>query len=108
MKKDNRYVEPNMSISRITAKGQITNLSNGFELKGGAFFSIYVRPKTLTTLERDAIISCQLYGDNQCSDVPVPLFAWCELCITKIAPSSTLLNSYDIYWGAGIVDYRTN
>lgn len=101
MKKPYNFVPEQMFVSRITSKGQITNLSKGFKLASGMPFSVYVRPKTLTTLERDMMLNCMLYNDNECSPVPVGLFQWVELEIEEIAPSDTLLESYDIWWGCG-------
>lgn len=95
------YVGEQMFVSRISAKGKITNLTNGFRLKGGVPFSVYVRPKNLSTMERDILLSCKLYQEDTYSDVPVSLFSWVELVITSIAPNATLLNGYDIYWGSG-------
>lgn len=90
-----------MSVSRIVAKGQVESLANGFHLKGYKPFSVYIRPKTLTTLERDVLLNCKLYKEALHSPVPVPLFTWVELCIISIAPDAELLKGYDIYWGAG-------
>ena len=98
--KDN-YVSETMFVSRIVAKGKIENLNNGFKLKDGATFSIYVRPKTLTTLERDMLLNCKLYKEDEFSACPINLFTWVELVITEIAPNTELLNSYDMYWGSG-------
>lgn len=98
---NNSYVSPEMSAGRIVSKGKITDLTNGFRLKERKPFSVYIRPKTLTTLERDVMLNCKLYAEEEFSEVPVSLFSWVELCIVEIAPSAELLNSYVIYWGAG-------
>lgn len=95
------YVTEQMFVSRITSKGKVESLAGGFRLKDGAPFSVYVRPKSLTTLERDMLLDCRLYCEEQSSTVPVPLFTWVELEVVEIAPSDTLLESYDIWWGAG-------
>lgn len=100
-KYNNNYVSPEMSAGRIVSKGKITDLSKGFRLKEYKPFSVYVRPKTLSTLERDVVLNCKLYAEEEFGDVPVTLFSWVELCIIEIAPSDELLNGYDIYWGAG-------
>ena len=100
-KYNNNYVSPEMSAGRIVSKGKITDLSKGFRLKEHKPFSVYVRPKTLSTLERDVVLKCKLYAEEEFGDVPVTLFSWVELCIIEIAPSDELLNGYDIYWGAG-------
>lgn len=101
-KVNNNYVSPEMSAGRIVSKGKISDLSKGFRLKDGKPFSVYVRPKTLSTLERDVMLNCKLYAEEEFGDVPVTLFSWVELCIVEIAPSTELLNGYDIYWGAGM------
>lgn len=90
-----------MSAGRIVSKGKISDLTNGFRLAERKPFSVYVRPKTLSTLERDVIINCKLYSEKEFGEVPVPLFGWVELCIIEIAPDTELLKGYDIYWGAG-------
>lgn len=94
-------VTDEMFVSRITSKGKVESLANGFKLQDGQPFSVYIRPKTLTTLERDVLLDCRLYCEEQSSPVPVPLFTWVELEVLEIAPSEKLLESYDIYWGAG-------
>lgn len=100
-KVNNNYISPEMSAGRIVSKGKISDLSKGFRLKESRPFSVYVRPQTLSTLERDVMLNCKLYAEEEFSEVPVTLFSWVELCIIEIAPSAELLNSYDIYWGAG-------
>ena len=101
MGKNNNYVSESMFVSRIVSKGRIESLTNGFKLKDEAPFSVYVRPKTVTTLERDVLINCKLYKEDEFSECPISLFAWVELVVIEIAPSDTLLEKYDIYWGSG-------
>lgn len=101
-KVNNNYISPEMSAGRIVSKGKISSLSNGFRLKESKPFSVYVRPKTLSTMERDVLLNCKLYAEEEFSEVPVPLFGWVELCIVEIAPNAELLNNFDIYWGAGL------
>lgn len=98
---NNHYVSEAMFASRITAKGKITSLTEGFKLKGGVPFSLYVRPKTLTTMERDVLLDCRLLKDEASAPVPVSLFGWNELAITEIAPNALPLDSYDMWWGSG-------
>ncbi len=98
---NNNHISPEMSAGRIVSKGKIGSLSNGFRLKESKPFSVYVRPKTLTTMERDVLLNCKLYAEEEFCEVPVNLFGWVELCIVEIAPSEELLKGYDIYWGAG-------
>lgn len=98
---NNNYISPEMSAGRIVSKGKISSLSKGFRLKENKPFSVYVRPKTLSTMERDVLLNCKLYAEEEFSEVPVTLYGWVELCIVEIAPNEELLNGYDIYWGAG-------
>lgn len=101
-KADKKYVSEQVFSSRITAKGKVTSLTGGFKLKDEQPFSVYVRPKTLTTLERDVVISARLYKEEECSDVPVTLFGWQPLMICELAASNAaLLATYDIYYGCG-------
>lgn len=58
-KVNNNYISPEMSAGRIVSKGKISDLSKGFRLKESRPFSVYVRPKTLSTLERDVIAQLQ-------------------------------------------------
>jgi hypothetical protein len=101
MSKNSNYVSESMFVSRIVSKGKIIDLTNGFKLKENAPFSVYVRPKTLTTLERDMLLNCKLYKEDTFSEAPVPLFTWVELFIIEIAPDALNLDSYDIYYGSG-------
>lgn len=101
MGKNNNYVSESMFVSRIVSKGRIESLANGFKLKDGAPFSVYVRPKTITSLDRDVLINCKLYKEDEFSECPVSLFTWVELVVIELAPSETLLESYDVYWGSG-------
>jgi hypothetical protein len=101
MSKNKNYVSEAMFVSRIVSKGKITDLSSGFKLKDNAPFSVYVRPKTLTTLERDTLLNCKLYKEDDFGECPVPLFTWVELVVIEIAPGAVDLNSYDIYYGSG-------
>ena len=101
MSKESNYVTETMFVSRITCKGKVESLEHGFRLKDEQPFSVYIRPKTLTTMERDVLLNCKLYKEDAASEVPVPLFGWVELEVVEIAPSASLLSNYDIYWGAG-------
>ena len=38
---------------------------------------------------------------DEFSECPVSLFTWVELVVIELAPSDTLLENYDIYWGSG-------
>lgn len=101
MSKESNYVTETMFVSRITCKGKVESLEHGFRLKDEQPFSVYIRPKTLTTMERDVLLNYKLYKEDAASEVPVPLFGWVELEVVEIAPSASLLSNYDIYWGAG-------
>lgn len=84
---------------RILSKGQITDLTNGFDLKGVPF-SIYVRKKAVS-LDTDLLVSCQLICDNGFGEFPVPVSDWTPAAIVKLAPGAIALSEYDVYWGAG-------
>lgn len=88
-----------MQFLRILTHGQITDLSNGFDLDGQPF-SIYVRPKSTVT-NTDTTVSVQCFCDDAPSAMPVPFNDWTPACIKKIAANAISLSSYDVYWGAG-------
>lgn len=85
---------------RILSKGQITDLSNGFDL-GGKLFSVYVRKKTITEATTDVLLNCKLICDENFGVIPVPVGDWTPAAIVKIAPNAIDLQNYEIYWGAG-------
>lgn len=85
---------------RILSKGQVTDLSNGFDL-GGKMFSVYVRKKTIAGMDADVLLNCKLICDTSFGVIPVPVGDWTPAAIVKIAPNAIDLQSYEIYWGAG-------
>jgi hypothetical protein len=92
-------MDTTMSSLRILSKGQITDLSNGFDLKGIPF-SIYVRKKALP-FGIDLLINCKLIHDKERGDFPVPVGDWTPAAIVKLSPGTISLDDYDVYWGAG-------
>lgn len=84
---------------RILSKGQITDLSKGFDL-GGVPFSVYCRKKTVS-METDLIVNCKLLADSSFGNMPVPVGDWTPAEIVKLAPGTISLDAYDVYWGAG-------
>lgn len=92
-------METVMYSLRILSKGQITDLSQGFNL-GGVPFSVFVRPKEVS-MEANTLVKCQLICDKTESDFPVPIGDWTPGAIVKISPNGISLDDYDVYWGAG-------
>jgi hypothetical protein len=88
-----------MYSQRILSKGQVTDLTKGFDLNGVPF-SIYVRKKAVS-LETDLMVGCKLICDNEFGEFPVPVGDWTPAAIVKIAPGAIALSEYDVYWGAG-------
>lgn len=84
---------------RILSKGQISDLTKGFNL-GGVPFSVFVRPKK-PTMETNVLLGCKLICDNGVSNFPVPIGDWTPGAITDIAPAAIDLSEYEVYWGAG-------
>lgn len=104
MKKDtsNNYVSEQVFSSRIVSHGRIENLTDGFRLKDEQPFSLYIRPKSVTTVTTDVLVNARLYKDSQCSPVPVSVYCWQELMVVELdASNDALLETYEIYWGAG-------
>ncbi|KAA6314845.1 hypothetical protein EZS27_034606 [termite gut metagenome] len=89
-----------MRTGKISAKGQITDLSQNFKLKNGIPFSLYLRPKTAID-EADRIIHCRLYQESETSPVPVGFSDWQPLAIMELAADTALLDECDVFWGAG-------
>lgn len=94
------YTSEFMSGGRILSKGQITDLSKGFELPGKLPFSMYVRPKVASD-DLDTVIDVVCYQEEQSSSAPFSLQEWSPLAVITITPNNELLNEYDIWWGAG-------
>jgi hypothetical protein len=89
-----------MYSNRILSKGVITDLSNGFSL-GGIPFSVYLRKKTISNLNNDALLNCRLICDKDYCNSPVPIGDWSPEAIVSIAPDAIDLDEYELYWGAG-------
>lgn len=93
-------METTMYSLRILSKGQITDLSDGFSL-GGVPFSVFVRPKSLPSMETSVVIGCRLICDRSEGGFPVPLGDWTPGVIAAISPDAIDLAEYDVFWGAG-------
>jgi len=93
------YISEFMNGGRIVAHGQITDLSQGFKLAGGALFSVYARPRNAVGI--DTVLSVRCYQDSDFSDAPVVFNDWSPLAIQEIAPNAEILNDIDLYWGSG-------
>ena len=63
------YISEFMNGGRIVAHGQITDLSEGFKLAGGALFSVYARPRNAVGV--DTVLSVRCYQDEDFSDAPL-------------------------------------
>lgn len=82
---------------RVLSHGQITDLSQGFDL-GGKPFSVFVRPKKVT-MEANVLLNCKCICDKEASDLPVPIGDWTPAAIASISPNAISLSEYDVYWG---------
>lgn len=91
-----------MYTSRIISHGKITDLSIDFSLTADIPFSIFIIPKSeLAMLEATKVISVKLYQEATHSDCPFAVGSWNETSIVSIEANETLLDNYDVYWGAG-------
>lgn len=88
-----------MTDTRLCAKGQITDLTNGFRLPNGTPFSIYLRSKT-GVVENDTLVQCRLICDKKAGDFPVPVGDWTPGKIVELPPNAIDTAKYEIYWGA--------
>lgn len=89
-----------MKSTRILSHGKIENISNGFKLSNGSYFSVYVRPKN-DNLGADVLLNCKCICDKETSEIPIQLNDWTSAAIVEIAPNAISLEEYDVYWGAG-------
>ena len=95
------YISEIMNGGRIVAHGQITDLTQGFRLAGGALFTVYARPKD-DVEGVDAVLSVKCYQDESFADAPVVFNDWSPLAIKEIeAGQQSLLQDIDLYWGSG-------
>lgn len=102
MDTSNNYVSEQVFSSRIVSHGQVESLAHGFRLKDGQPFSLYIRPKSVTTVTTDVLVNVRLYKEDKCSPMPVGVYCWQELMAVELdASNAELLNEYEIYWGAG-------
>ncbi|KAA6347815.1 hypothetical protein EZS27_004680 [termite gut metagenome] len=85
--------------TRISNKGRIES-PGVFSLTGFVPFSVYLRPLSETD-SADELIACRLLQEDEASLVPVGLGDWCPLSIIELEVDSNLLQSYELYWGAG-------
>lgn len=93
-------MDNDMYSLRVLSKGQISDLSKGFNL-GGKPFSVYVRSKSATEIATDMLLNCKLICDTSFGNIPVPVGDWTPAAIVGIAPNAIDLQKYEIYWGAG-------
>ena len=93
-------MDNDMYSLRVLSKGEVSDLSKGFNL-GGKPFSVYVRSKSATEIVRDTLLNCKLICDNSFGNIPVPVGDWTPAAIVAIAPNAIDLQKYEIYWGAG-------
>lgn len=94
------YISEFMNGGRILSHGKIESLANGFSLPNDTLFSLYIRPKYSNSTV-DAVLSVKCYQDDEFSDAPVVLNDWSPMAIKAIAPNADILNTHDLYWGAG-------
>lgn len=94
------YVSNEMFAGRLSAHGQITDLSEGFKLDALLPFSICVVPKSATT-DVLLIVDLKLLQDDSSSDFPVPLNDWTPGAILEISANAIDLMSYDVFWACG-------
>lgn len=93
-------MDNDMYSLRVLSKGEVSDLSKGFNL-GGKPFSVYVRSKSATEFVSDTLLNCKLICDNSFGNIPVPVGDWSPAAIVEIAPNAIDLQKYEIYWGAG-------
>lgn len=95
------YINETTGAGRIVSHGKITDLSQGFKLKGGKMFSVYIRPKYSTSTV-DTVLSVKLYQEDGFSEAPIAYNDWSPLLVSEIAPhDASVLQTNDIYWGSG-------
>ena len=96
------FIPETIGSSKIVSHGQITSLENGFSLPSNEGFTIYARPKSGVTISTpDIILNTRCMADDKSSDIPVTLNEWNKLYLESISPDNKILESVDLYWGAG-------
>ena len=96
------FIPETIGSSKIVSHGQITSLENGFSLPSNEGFTIYARPKSGVTISTpDIILNARCMADDKSSDIPVTLNEWNKLYLESISPDNKILESVDLYWGAG-------
>lgn len=65
-------MDNDMYSLRVLSKGEVSDLSKGFNL-GGKPFSVYVRSKSATEIVSDTLLNCKLICDNSFGNIPVPV-----------------------------------
>lgn len=83
---------------RIISHGKIADLSQGFNLPGGAPFSIMVCPKRIQAYQVGTV-HCKLIGDGSASDLPIVYNDWTPALIQSLSANAIDLSDYDVYWG---------
>ena len=96
------YVSSEMHAGRVLSHGKITSLATAFSLAGNVPFSLFLMAKSTTPAVQALTLSVKLYQDAASFDCPFNVNAWTEPAIISLdASNAAILNTYDLYWGAG-------
>jgi hypothetical protein len=108
------YVSNEMFAGRLSAHGQITDLSSGFKLDALLPFSIFIIPKSVVSdgvivdeidpesdKEIGLIVNCRTYQNADTKPLPVMFYDWTPGAIMEIAADAIDLDTYYVYWGCG-------
>lgn len=98
--KQKGYIREFINGGRIVAHGQVKSLDKPFSLPEGIPFSIYVRPKGPVE-GLDVMLNVKCWQEQVFSDAPFVLNDWSPLAVETIGADSSILESYDIFWGSG-------
>lgn len=96
------FIPDSIGSGRIVSHGKISSLAMGFSLPNKEGFTIYARPKVGVEIDTpDIVLSVKCMTDENASEIPVALNEWNSLYLQSIEPNNEILNSVDLYWGAG-------
>jgi hypothetical protein len=92
------YLSEEMKAGRIACHGKITSLANGFKLKDGGPFSLFIIPNdgSTTPVKADA----KLADDAAVSECPFAVNGWTETLVLELPANAIDLTTHAVYWGS--------
>lgn len=99
------YLSESMKSGRIACHGKITSLANGFKLKNGSPFSLFI---IATDGSTDPVkVSAKLAYDAAAAECPFSVNGWTETLVMELPANAINLTNYSVYWGCAEADEAT-